>query len=205
MRGFERCGALLLLACSSTTEPFERVPAGPIAPVDGGRCEAMIEEHPITGQTHRAECSPLDFATNPPCEGDHYGRWAAHGIYEVPLPRGFWVHNLEHGAVVFSYNCDDCAEEIEAARAAVTQAPDDPACGAPRLILTPDPLLDVGWAASAWGFTLRASCFEPEVFTAFYADRRGHGAEAVCSSGIELRNADGTLALPAGCGESSLP
>ena len=152
---------------------------------------------------HRTECSLLQFATNPPCEGDHYGRWAAHGVYESPLPRGYWVHNLEHGAVVFSYSCSDCAAEVEAARAAVIDAPDDPGCGAPRLILTPDPLLDVAWAASAWGVTLRADCFEPDVFTTFYSDRRGHGAEAVCSSGTDFRNPDGTLSVAPGCGEVS--
>jgi hypothetical protein len=62
------------------------------------------------------------------------------------------------------------------------------ACIAPvsRLILMPDPELDVRFAAASWGFTLKASCFEPEVFRAFVQAHRGRGREAVCADGVDV-------------------
>jgi hypothetical protein len=58
-------------------------------------------------------------------------------------------------------------------------------------LLVPDPKLDARWGASAWGFTLRARCFDPAVFTAFYEAHAG-GAEApeavLCATGADLRD-----------------
>ncbi|HEY3499092.1 MAG TPA: DUF3105 domain-containing protein [Polyangiaceae bacterium] len=157
-------------------------------------CGAVHDVFEIEGAAHVPNCSPVTYGTNPPSSGTHYGTWAAFRNYDTPLPRGFWVHSLEHGAVVISYSCSDCDAEIDAARAVIDEAGVDPlcctetSCGSPvsRVILTPDPELDVPWAASSWGHTLRVDCFEPKVFAAFIDARRGHGAEGVCSDGADL-------------------
>jgi hypothetical protein len=175
----------------------------------GGPCAVNVEEHAVTMFSHVAECTPLTFESNPPSSGNHFLYWAALGVYEFPLPRGYWVHNLEHGTVVVSYNCPDgCADDVAAAKGWLTGLPIDETCTAqgvtiPRVILTPDPKLDVAWAASAWGFTLRANCFDSAAFSAFYDAHVDHGREATCLTGLEFRNEDGSRkdTLPADCGD----
>lgn len=174
-------------------------------PVDGSACGAVIANHPIDPSPHVDLCTHIDYSTNPPSSGPHYPIWASYTVYSTPIPCGFWVHCLEHGAVVFSYNCPSgCAAEIAAAKAMIAALPSDPLCGevAPlrRVVLVPDPLLDVKWAASAWGWTLKASCFEDATFSQFYLDHFGQGTEATCFDG-QLINGDGGFGVPANCGE----
>ncbi|HEX2881173.1 MAG TPA: DUF3105 domain-containing protein [Polyangiaceae bacterium] len=176
---------------------------------DGSACNVETATHESEGAFHFAECTVMAYQTNPPSSGNHYNVWAAFGVYEFPLPRGYWVHNLEHGAVVISYNCPEgCDADLQAAVAWFNALPVDSSCqlqGAPqpRALLVPDPLLDVRFAASSWLHTLRADCFDEVAFGEFYESNVGHGLENVCSPGAEFRGPDGsaTSALPAGCGQ----
>jgi hypothetical protein len=169
-------------------------PADPITetPIEGSACNAVERQYPLEYGLHTpAPCVEVDYSTNPPCTGTHYGTWAAYRLYDEPIPRGFWVHSLEHGAVAFLYSCTDCADEVEAAIGVLDDAGSDPYCtsrGSPvRLtLLTPDPRLDTPWAAAAWGYTLTADCFEPEVFRAFLDARRGLGPELACGEGLDV-------------------
>ncbi|HEY8946365.1 MAG TPA: DUF3105 domain-containing protein [Polyangiaceae bacterium] len=152
-------------------------------------CGAVITEEPLDEPLHVEACTPITYATNPPSSGRHYSDWADFTIFEEPVARGYWVHSLEHGAVVIAYSCADCEEEIAAARSLLDELPEDPLCGLRgaekpnRAILTPDPLLDVPWAAAAWGYTLRSECFEPHVFRDFALARLGLGPENFCAAG----------------------
>jgi hypothetical protein len=150
-------------------------------------CNPVTEKHPSEGNLHQAICSPLVYHTNPPSSGDHYPVWAVYKSYAKPFLRGFFVHNLEHGAVVITYNCPGgCAAEVSAAQAMIDSLPADPDCGAHRrIVMLPDPDLDVRFAASAWGVTLKASCFDAPAFAKFYVDNIGHGLELVCDDGYD--------------------
>jgi Protein of unknown function (DUF3105) len=168
-----------------------------------GVCGAVIEAHAIEGANHVAVCSHVTYATKPPSSGDHYPIWAAYRSYSSPIPDGFWVHNLEHGAVVLSYDCPSgCPGDVAAAQSWIDSLPDDPQClpdaGGPRVrvIMTPDPNLDVAFAASAWGWTLRANCFDPAAFAAFAQAHYGQGPEVNCAEGQDL-----SLGFQDGCGE----
>ena len=156
----------------------------------GGRCNARPQSFSGLGQQHVAECSPLTYPENPPAGGDHYSVWAAFQSYTFPLPRGYWVHDLEHGAVVYSYNCPQgCTDEVNEVEAMINALPKDPLCGsrAPRrVLLTPDPELDVRWGLSAWGHTVRADCFDLERFRLFYLNHFGLGPEQLCAPGFDF-------------------
>jgi len=169
-----------------------------------GRCAAVEQRHGIEGQTHVAECSAVHYGTNPPSSGDHYPVWAAFEIYSNPIPEGYWVHDLEHGAVVLSYNCPNgCDSDVAAAKDMLTALPADPLCLASgssasrRSVMTPDPHLDVPFAASAWGYTLRAQCFDADVFRSFVTRHYGAGPEDLCADGLDLSNG-----VSQGCGGS---
>lgn len=167
-----------------------------------GPCAAVEQQHVIEGQSHVPECSPVEYETLPPSSGDHYGIWAAFKVYSTPVPEGYWVHDLEHGAVVLSYNCPDgCDADVAAATQMLNELPADPLCLSSgegvrrRSVMTPDPKLDVEFAASAWGFTLRADCFDPDVFRSFAVRHYAAGPEDLCADGIDL-----ATGVPQGCG-----
>jgi hypothetical protein len=176
-------------------------------PVDASACGAIIESHPIDDSSHVDVCSPVSYSSNPPASGHHYPVWAAFTSYTEPVPRGFWVHDIEHGAVVLLYNCPSgCNAEVAEAETFVAGLPSDPACaggGGPerRIVLTPDPLLDAKWGAAAWGWTLRSSCFEPDVFAEFVTDHYAHAPEDECADGTFI--GDGGLVPEPGCGDAS--
>jgi hypothetical protein len=157
-----------------------------------GACQQLSETHPPTSQTHLAMCSDIPYDSNPPTGGDHYGFWAAFQSYDFALPDGFLVHALEHGAVVFWYNCPEgCADEVAQAEAMIAALPLDPLCaglGTPRrTVLVPSPKLDARWAASAWGFLEKADCFDADALRSFYLEHFGQGPEALCgSAGVTL-------------------
>jgi hypothetical protein len=181
-----------------TSDPFE-------ATSPEGACRAIVQEHPIEGANHVPECSYVSYGTLPPSSGNHYPVWAAFKTYSLPVPEGYWVHDLEHGAIVLTYDCGEagCAADVAAAQAFIDAYPVDPLCtplnsGAPnRLVMTPDPRLDVRFAASAWGWTLRADCFDPVVFKAFADAHYGQGPEELCNAGEDVV---GSTGAPASCG-----
>ncbi len=167
-----------------------------------GSCDAVEQQQSIEGWNHVAVCSAVTYGTRPPSSGDHYPVWAAFQAYDTPVPEGFWVHDLEHGAIVISYNCrEGCAADVAAATSLFDTLPDDPTCDMTgdgvrhRDIVTPDPKLDVPIAASAWGWTLRARCYDPVAFKAFAEKHYGQGREDLCDQGVDIS------AEPAGCGD----
>ncbi len=161
-----------------------------------GECAAVVTSYKLSPGVHVAACTPIDYATNPPSSGEHYPSWADFGVYDFPLPRGYWMHNLEHGAVVVTYNCPDgCADDLAKAKAWLAQLTPDAACPAApaRILLVPDPLLEVAWAASSWGFSLRAECFDAAAFSDFFTQHAGQPSAPeglLCGTGFNFR-ADG--------------
>jgi len=139
---------------------------------------------------HVDVCSVINYPMNPPVYGDHYPVWAAYKTYTFPVPLGFLVHDLEHGAVVYFYNCaDGCAAEVASAQAMIDALPVDPRCVDPvkhQVILVPDPALPTRWAAVSWGHSLTANCFMAPDFRAFYEANFGHGGEDSCADGTDL-------------------
>ena len=84
---------------------------------------------------HIDTCSAITYPDNPPAGGNHYQVWAAYQSFSFAVPRGFWVHNLEHGAVVYSYNCPDgCPDEVADVEALINALPVDEACKVLSLI-----------------------------------------------------------------------
>jgi len=164
--------------------------SGGAAGADQG-CSVVVESHEPDEGIHVAECSHIDYSTNPPSSGQHYSVWAAYQTYDFPVPRGYWVHCLEHGAIVITYNCPDgCADEVAQVESVIASLPSDPRCTAVglehQIVLTPDPLLDTRWAMSSWGRTLRASCIDEAAFKDFYESNTAFGPEDICGGGRVL-------------------
>jgi hypothetical protein len=179
-------------------------PTNPAAPyseeaVAGSACNAVQRTYPLADSTHVPDCSPVEFDTNPPTSGHHYPDFPRYGVYDYAIPRGFWVHAMEHGGVVFTYSCTDCDDEVAAAKALIAATGTDPACGSAyppcsnnptntnQMVLTADSGIPTRWAASAWGVALTADCFETAVFQNFAMSFRNYEAsEKICGNNCSL-------------------
>jgi hypothetical protein len=143
----------------------------------GGACSPQLAMPPDEGGAHIAECTPVTYGSKPPSSGTHYPSWPVFRVYDKPVPWGFLMHGMEHGVVVIAYNCaDGCPTQVAAIKELVESVPKK-SCGRPPVIVTPDPTLDVPFAAAAWGHTLRATCFERQPFAAFIIDHANRAPE----------------------------
>lgn len=172
-------GLALFSGCGSSTQGGIETPPA--------QCPVQIQKVAYEGAQHVPVGTPLSFASNPPASGSHYpywGRWAEH---TSPLPRGNYVHNLEHGGVALLYRCSgSCPEIVAGLRAVMNAQPQDARCTPPirsRILLTPDPDLDVPVAAAAWTYTYRADCVDAPSLSAFIRDHYDQASESLCADG----------------------
>jgi hypothetical protein len=185
-------GALLLLACNGDTD------TGTTPAEDAGRlkeplrpdasCPVVIDTPELLASPHVAENSPVTYNSNPPSSGPHYPVWANFQEFGQPVPRGYLVHSMEHGAVLLLYKCpagpcDAVVAELRKVRDAVAT---DPGCDPSirvRVIIAPDPELASPVAAAAWGWIYNAECVDVPTLTAFARDRYARAPENFCTPG----------------------
>jgi hypothetical protein len=141
---------------------------------------------------HFTPAAMLTWSTEPPTSGDHFQMWAAWNRSYQTLARGFWVHNLEHGAIVLLYRCDaGCPAEVAALEAAVRAMPTDADCEGNlrvRSLVANDPLLPIDrtFAAVAWGAMYVASCVDEPAILEFTRDFYARAPEDFCTEGASL-------------------
>ena len=168
------------------------VAALPWMPLGDGTCGARARRVPTLPGVHvDPDAGAIAWLTNPPSSGNHYAVWARWGAWPS-IPRGNWVHNLEHGGVAYLYRCDapPCDATRDALVAAMNGIPADPAC-APndasavrvRVVITTDALITTPIAASAWGAVYEAQCVDAPSLRQFYAMFSGHAPENFCTDG----------------------
>lgn len=175
--------------------------AAPDAPADADTCGTTVTAHVVAAGVHVPLCSQVVYDTNPPTSGLHYPTWAKYKTYAGRVGRPFWVHDLEHGAIVVSYHCTTaCDAEVAAVTAFLAARPADPLCTAAvrnRFVVTPDPELDVRFAVSAWGFSLRSACFDLPALGAFIDAHYAHAPENFCADGVDVL--DPAAGFPPNC------
>jgi len=149
------------------------VPASRATPTPDGLCTSCGAcEEDITIASERHVDAPLQYADPPPAGGDHNPCWWSWGPHTKPVPDERWVHNLEHGGVVYLYNCPEgCAAEVEKMSAFVT--------GRAQALLSPYPDLPVRFAVVSWGHRIVSDCFDQTAFEAFYTKRVDQAPESV--------------------------
>jgi hypothetical protein len=160
-------------------------------------CLPVVAEHPLEGANHLSPCEATSYQTNPPSSGNHYFVWASYKTYTAPVALGYLVHNLEHGAIVVGYNCPGgCQPDVAKLQAWIDSRPVDSLCeGLPsqrRMILAPNPFLDVKFAASAWLWTWKADSADTASLSAFADAHYGRASEDLCNAG----NPDVTTTCP---------
>lgn len=202
------CGARSTFDFAFDIDPDPPAPPLPeVCSPPAGACKTRTCEPPVVAAEHVEMCSEIAFTSNPPTSGPHYPIWGLFKTYEKPLARGFYLHDAEHSGVILLYNCklfaseDECAETVATLNAYVAEKPADPKCDEPthnRIILTPDPELDVPYAAVAWGYSLKSDCFDRGATDAFIDAHYGKNYEDFCSGGIDPTDPD--AGILDGCG-----
>lgn len=187
---------LTLVACSSDDDSGTgTVPGGDGGRLDGPitltgtKCPVTVDSPPLMPTaSHKEVGTPIEWSSNPPSSGDHFGQWAQFKEYGSVVPRGFLVHSMEHGAVLLLYKCDapPCTETVEALRRVREAVPSDSFCDPSvrvRVIIAQDPLLDVPVAAAAWGWIYKAQCVDEPSMIQFAKDHYAKGPENLCGGG----------------------
>jgi len=166
-------------------------PGDPPLPGESACTVVEVSNIPEPDFNHLDICTPITYG-DPPSGGNHWPIWAQYTQYTSPIPREMYVHDLEHGAVVLTYNCPSGCPAVVAALQQVFDSQVDPIClamgGGPvaRMVLTPDPLLSTPIAASAWGATYTATCIDTPSLLEFVKDHYGQGREDFCTDGYAI-------------------
>ncbi|RPJ24268.1 MAG: DUF3105 domain-containing protein [Chloroflexi bacterium] len=136
-----------------------------VRPAAGESIPEMVSAPHIPKDT-----DPGEYNSDPPSSGPHYAEEAEVGFYDSNIytyPAGYLVHNLEHGYIIFWYNCDLLSEnECSELKTQIRAVMDD--LGGTKMIAYPWPSIDVPVVLTSWGRMQRFERFDPEQARAFY-------------------------------------
>ncbi|NQS91519.1 MAG: DUF3105 domain-containing protein [Chloroflexi bacterium] len=133
---------------------------------------------------HVAEGSdPGPYSSNPPTSGRHYDIPLPAGFYDEdnpllqsPYPEGYLLHNLEHGYIVFWYNCavldaGSCTNLKSQIRSMIDDFQEN------KLIGFPWPDMDTPLAIASWGQLQEFDSFDEDAARAFIKTNRNQAPE----------------------------
>ncbi len=113
----------------------------------------------------------IDYNSNPPAGGEHYGDSTTHaGIYNKAPEDGYLVHSLEHGAVILWYKSDLPKQNIEKLKQIFNSV-------SGKKIMTLRKGLDVPIALSSWGRVLKLETIDEKQIKTFFETNMNKGPE----------------------------
>jgi Protein of unknown function (DUF3105) len=143
------------------------------APLDPAVCAPTVQTQPVTAPAYHRE-GTIPYPDPPPVGGDHNPCWGSWGVHDTPLGAEHWVHNLEHGGVVYLYHCPDgCPAEVAQLTSLVK--------GRSLALLTSYDALPTRFAVVSWGVRMTSDCFDLASFTRFYTEHQNQGTEQISS------------------------
>jgi hypothetical protein len=79
--------------------------------------------YPSLGNQHipSVETPHADYNSSPPSSGPHLGVLAEWRVHDEALPEELFIHNLEDGGVVFTYNCPDGCDDLTTGLGAIVE------------------------------------------------------------------------------------
>ena len=120
----------------------------------------------------------VDYSTDPPTSGQHYGAPMPAGVYNAgdiiaPFPESNIVHSMEHGYVVFWYNCSSMSlaacEQLKSQIAAVLSK-----VGSQKVIVYPWNTIAESLVMTSWTQIQRFSTFDADLAADFVLANRSH-------------------------------
>ena len=139
-------------------------------PCDACDGDCVLEELAYPTQAYHTS-EPVLYADRPPAGGPHDPCWATWGAHREPLPDERWVHNLEHGGVVYVYQ-----DPVPSAVTALEALADEKGV---FVLVAPYADMDSPYAAISWGFRMLTGCVDDEAFRAFYDEHVDQAPESL--------------------------
>lgn len=138
------------------------------------------EEISIMTSTHIAvDSDPGEYNSDPPTSGPHYPEEAQAGFHETntyQYPAGYLVHNLEHGYIIFWYNCGLLDETACAnLKSQIKSVMDE--FNNVKVIAYPWDSLDVPVTITSWGRLQKMETFNAAQARAFYKSNLNRSPE----------------------------
>lgn len=126
---------------------------------------------------------PGPFNSDPPTSGRHYGQVLDAGFYQptdpeaqYDYPEGYIIHSLEHGYVIFWYNCDLLkVAECDELKGQIQDVMDD--FGGVKLIGFPRSSIDVPLVMTSWGRIQRFEALDSDLARNFIRNNRNRAPE----------------------------
>ena len=148
-----------------------------VRPPYGEEVASMGGGHVPTGN------DPGQYNSDPPTSGPHYDATLPPGFYEEsdladlgPYPWGHAVHNLEHGYIVFWYNCDLLSvEECDQLKTQIREYMEN--SPVPKLIAFPWKSIDIPLVLTSWGYRLEMPTFDARQASRFINANRMRAPE----------------------------
>jgi hypothetical protein len=143
----------------------------------------MGDEVAIPSRDHvSTDAVPGPFNSNPPAGGAHFDTdYTAKFYQESDLaslpkhPEGYLVHSLEHGYVIFWYNCQVPNTDCAALKQTIQKVMDD--TGGAKLIAFPWSSMDIPLAMTSWGRILKFTKPDPALMKQFVERNRYQAPE----------------------------
>ena len=139
-------------------------------PVSTGGIGEMV---PVVKTSHVNDGEPVESPSDPPTSGTHYGVSMPAGFYQVDSPEyldpthdGYLIHSLEHGYIIFWYNCDLLDEASCSTLQSEIQDVMDEFEGK-KLIAFPRPSLSVPLVMTSWGYLQEFETFDADLAAQF--------------------------------------
>ena len=150
-----------------------------LRPSIGEKIPIMVD----AGEHVEPGSDPGPFNSNPPTSGRHYGQEYDAGFYnenspeaQADYPEGYLGHNLEHGYVIFWYNCNSLDETgCDTLKSQIQEVMDK--YDNFKLIAFPSDSLDVPLAMVSWGQLLRFESFDEGLASQFVKVNRNRAPE----------------------------
>ncbi len=138
---------------------------------------------PITSSAHVPDTSiPGPYSSNPPAGGTHFEEDYTEKFYQEsdlstlgPHPEGHLVHSLEHGYVIFWYNCNFPNTDCSSLKQTIQQVMDE--TGKTKLIAFPWSDLQYPLAMTSWGRLMNFKTADAVVMKQFVEHNRYHAPE----------------------------
>jgi hypothetical protein len=134
---------------------------------------------PDEGAKHTDIGTLIPYKNSPPSSGTHFPQWLKYGVYAQPIPPGYWIHNLEHGAVVVLFKCDTNCQDIGAQVLKVYQTMRPSKYGEVKMIGIPYNDMPRNFTVVAWGRVDDFDTLDAERIQNFYEAFVDKGPEDV--------------------------
>ena len=137
-------------------------------------CEPICQVDYLPTEDRRHLEDEIEYPVSPPAGGAHNPCWYDFGVFDYEVPDERWVHNQEHGAVIFLYNCPEgCEGELNALI--------EMASPLERIIVSPYANMRWRFAATAWEHRIMMNCLDVDRMKSFYDKHFNQAPEDVAS------------------------